>query len=67
MPGRGARRRSKCCFRDNATEQLAAEIKPIAPETIGEESEMPDAHEASGQYVEKEASQELDSVKRHDS
>jgi len=55
VPGSSARWRSKCCFRDNATEQFPAEAESISAMTIGEESEMPDAHEAFGQDMQEEA------------
>jgi hypothetical protein len=44
---------------------LAAQKESIGPKAVGEESEVPDAHEALGQYMQEEAAQELDSVKGH--
>ena len=49
----------------NGSEELAAEGKSICSETVGQESEMADTDEALWQYVQEEAPQELDGVKRH--
>ena len=38
----------------------------LASETVGEQPEMADAHEAFGQHVEIESAQELDCVQGHD-
>ena len=49
-----------------AGQQLSGQQEAVAWEAVGEQSEVADAHEASGQHVEEEAAQELCSRKRHD-
>jgi hypothetical protein len=51
--------------RSYGSEELAAEGKSICSETIGQESEMADAHEALWQYVQEKAPQKLDRMERH--
>jgi hypothetical protein len=63
VPGGSVGWGSKCRFGNNATEQLTAESESLDPKAVSQESKVPDAHEAFRQYMEKEAAQELDSVK----
>jgi hypothetical protein len=44
---------------------LAAEGKSIRSETVSQESEMADTHEAFWQYMQEEAAQKLDRMERH--
>jgi hypothetical protein len=44
---------------------LATEGKSICSETVSQESEMADTHEAVWQYVQEEAPQELNRVEGH--
>ena len=46
-------------------EQLPAKREPLAAESVGEESEMPDSDESLRQDMQEEAAQKLDSVQRH--
>ena len=53
------------CFRGGAGKQQLAELEASAAKTIGQESEVPDAHKALGQYMQEEAPQELGSGECH--
>ena len=41
------------------SQQLSCQRQAVASETVGEQSEVADAHEALGQHVKEEAAQEL--------
>ena len=48
------------------SQQRSCQRQALASETIGEQPEMADAHEAFGQHVEEESAQELHCVEGHD-
>src|ERR1700722_9430047 len=46
--------------------QSAAQLQFGLADTVGEEAELADAHQSSGQYVQQETAQELDRIERHE-
>ncbi len=48
------------------SQQLSCQRQAAASETVGEQPEMADAHEAFGQHVEEEAAQKLGGRQGHD-
>ena len=48
------------------SQQPSCQRQALASETVGEQPEMADAHEAFGQHVEEESAQELHCVQGHD-
>ena len=57
----GARRRGQ--WPDG--EQSLAQLQLVLTDSIGEETELADAHHSGGQYVQQKAANELDRVQRH--
>ena len=51
--------------RGSGGQQLSAQGEVGSPKAIGEKAEVPDADEAFGQHVQKEATQELGGGQRH--
>ena len=47
-------------------QQRAGQWQSLASEAVGQQPEVADVHEASGQHVEEEAAQELGGGKSHD-
>ena len=47
-------------------QQGAGQWQSLAAEAVGQQTKVADAHEASGQHVEEEASQELAGAQSHD-
>ena len=48
------------------SQQPSCQRQALASETVGEQPEMADAHEAFGQHMEEEAAQELGGIESHD-